>query len=1105
VNSVINHLVTGALKARFLTLLVTLLVVVAGSFAWRVLPLEAYPELANPQVRVITLFAGRGPEEVEKLVSIPLEKELNGIPGEISLRSISVYGLSVVIATFADGTQTPICRQQVLERIAQADIPADATPRLEPDVGSLREIYRYALYSPYYTAMGLRSIQQWELDKLFRQVPGVIGVVSHGGPTKSFQVAVDPYKLRAYNISLQQVYSALNEANATTGGGYIEKDGEALIVRELGLLRDIDDVRKVVIRTTPNGTAVRIGDVATVEVGELPRRGQVGRDKDDDVVEGIVLLRRGENPTQVLKGLYARLPDIISHLPEGVCFQPLYDRNKLVNQTLNTVGTNIAMGITLVLALLTLFLMDLGAALVTATVIPLAMLVAFTGLTLLGVPANLISLGAIDFGILVDSAVVMVENIIRRLSKEGVSSSPVERLALLAESAREVAGPIVSGLVVIVVTFLPIFTFSGVEGKLFRPLATTMVTALIGGGVAALTLVPVLCSFLYQKRPPRERESPIVWLVKLFYRPTLKISLRVSWLVIGGAIAAFCWTTTLFAHLGSEFLPHLEEGNIWLRATIKPGSVTLEESVRVAHEVRARLRDYPEVTQVLSQVGGPDDGTDPSRFADQEYYVDLKPAKEWRPKFKEDKQLLIDSMRAELEQIPGVSYYFTQYIQTTLDEALSGVQGSLVAKISGPDLKELESLAHRVGLLMNDTRGVVDVIVDPLLGQPQVAIEIDRDTASRYGLNVDDLRDLTEIAIGGKSATTIIEGERRFPAIVRWAARYRSTEESLKETLVDTPSGSKIPLSVVAKVYEVNGATQIWRENGSRLATIRANVRGRDLGTTVAEVQKRVAQSLKLPPGYHVFWSGEFQRQREASHQLAVILPVTLMVVISILYFACGTLSGALVMFSVVPLAAIGAVLALYYTHIYFSISAGVGFIALFGLAVKNGILLVSFVNDLRHQGMAVRDAVYEGAVTRMGPVLMTATIAAVGLLPAALSNEIGSQTQKPFAIVIIGGLISCTILSLYVLPSIYLCIAPSPGRASRKGESAGKKGDKKGLAPPPDAPKVDYSFGENIANVVAPGQEEMSDSSSSSAPGESSAKPDATSTDSLEKPEAEK
>lgn len=1028
-NSIINQLVTGALKARFLTLLATGLLLLAGVFAWRLLPLEAYPELANPQVRVITLYPGRGPEEVEKLVSVPLEKEMNGIPNEIALRSISVYGLSVVIATFAEGTPTPVLRQQVLERIAQADIPKDVEPRLEPDVGSLREIYRYALHSPYYSAMGLRSIQQWELDKLFRQIPGVIGVVSHGGPTKSYQIEVDPYKLRAYNITLSQVYQSISDANATTGGGFIEKHGEALIVRELGLLQSLEDIKKVVIRTTTNGTAIRVGDVAAVNIAELPRRGQVGKDHEDDVVEGIVLLRRGENPSQVLKELYKRLPSIVSRLPEGVVFQPLYDRNKLVNLTLNTVGTNVAFGIAIVLGLLAIFLMDVGAALIISTAIPLSMLVAFICLSLMGVPANLISLGAIDFGVLVDSAIVMVENIVRRLSKEGQNMTPVERLFLLGESAREVAGPILSGMIVIVVTFLPIFTFSGVEGKLFRPLATTMVTALLGSGLAAMTIIPVLCSFLYCKKPTKELISPIVLFVKAIYKPTLKITLLAPWLVMFASIAGFCATTSLFAKLGSEFLPHLEEGNIWLRATIKPGSVTLNESVHVAHEVRQRLRRYPEVTQVLSQSGGPDDGTDPSRFADQEYYVDLKPSKEWRPQFHEDKAQLIDAMRHDLEQIPGVSYYFTQYIQTTLDEALSGVQGSLVAKISGPDLTELEVLGHKVGHIMNETPGIVDVIVDPLLGQPQLAIEINRDAASRYGLNVDDLKDMVEIAIGGKPATTIIEGERRYSAVVRWAAKYRSTEEALRETLVDTPAGLKIPLSVVASVHETTGATQIWREGGGRLATIRANVRGRDLGNAVLDVQKRVGTQLKFPEGYHVIWSGEFQRQREASHQLAIILPVTLVIVISILYFACGTVSGALVMFSVVPLATIGAILALYFTRTYFSISAGVGFIALFGLAVKNGILLVSFVNELRHEGMQIKEAVYEGAITRMRPVLMTATIAAMGLLPAALSNEIGSQTQKPFAIVIIGGLISCTLLSLYVLPAIYLIFAPSPGR----------------------------------------------------------------------------
>ncbi len=1033
----ISKFITSALKGRYLTLAATVLVIIAGVVAWRSLPLEAYPELANPQVRVITLYPGKGAEEVERLVTVPLEKEMNGIPGQTALRSISLYGLSVVISTFTDSTQTTIARQQVLERIHQADLPDDAVPQLEPDVGSLREIYRYCLHSDYYSPMGLRSIQQWELEKLFRQVPGVIHVVSEGGPTKTYQVNVDPYHLRAYGVTLQQVFEAVEKSNATTGGGFLESHGNALIVRQMGLIKDEEDIRKIVIRSTPAGTAVRVRDVAEVTIGPMVRRGQVGKDREDDVIEGIVLLRRGENPSRVLQNLKEKLPDIIARLPPGVRLEPLYDRTGLINQTLKTVGTNVTLGITLVVVLLAVFLVAVGSALITACVIPLSMLVAFTCLSLFGVPANLLSLGAIDFGILVDSAVVMTENIVRRLANEGKDMSPHERLLLLSESAREVAGPIVFGIAVIVATFLPIFTFGGVEGKLFRPLATTMVAALIGAGLSALALVPVLCSFFLIKKPQRERPSPIVQMARFIYEPSLRWSLRHPLPVIAFALVAVVGAGALFMNIGSEFLPHLEEGNIWLRATIKPGSVSLSESVRVAREVRLTLLRYPEVRQVLSQEGGPDDGTDPARFADQEYFVDLKPARQWRQQFHRDKNQLIASMRKDLEEIPGVGYYFTQYIQTTLDEALSGVQGSLVAKIAGSDLEALEKLGHKVGEAMSQTRGIVDVIVDPLLGQPQFVIEIDRDTAARYGLNVQDLRDLVEIAIGGKTATKVIEGERRYHTIVRLAAPYRSTKEALNDILVDLPAGGKIPLSQVASLREVSGATQIWREAGSRMATIRANVRGRDLAAAVGEAQRRVESEIALPPGYRVIWSGEFQRQREATHQLAIVLPVTLVVIMTILYLACGTLSGAIIMFSVVPLAAIGAVLALFLTGTYFSISAGVGLIALFGLAVKNGILLVSFVNELRHEGLSVQAAVYQGAITRMRPVLMTATIAAVGLLPAALSNAIGAQTQRPFAIVIIGGLISCTLLTLYVLPALYLRFAPSPGRPPRPVSAA--------------------------------------------------------------------
>ncbi|MCA9801003.1 MAG: efflux RND transporter permease subunit, partial [Cyanobacteria bacterium HKST-UBA02] len=934
-----------------------------------------------------------------------------------------------VIVTFEDGTDTITARPQVLERVARTELPATVQPVLEPDVGSLREIYRYALHSNYYSAAGLRAIQQWDLEKVLLQTPGVVGVVSQGGPTRAFHVDIDQDKARARDISLTEIYDAVARGNATSGGGFIEKSGQVLMVRELGALKSLEDLRNIVIRCDRNGTPIKISDVAEVRRGCLVRRGQVGKDDEDDIVEGIVLLRRGENPTRVLDHLYQRLPMIVHALPEGVFLETIYDRSDLIRQTLKTVGKNVTWGIILVIGVLCLFLVDIPPALLTASVLPIAILIAFISLSILGVPTNLLSIGAIDFGILVDGAVVMIENILRRLARDGKDMGITERNYLVSAAAREVGTPIVFGIAVIITTFLPIFSFSGVEGKLFRPLALTMVSALIGAAIATLTLLPVLCSFLLTRHRVADRQSPILSFYKRIYKPVLVKALDHPYMAISASLIVFISSIGIFLNTGQEFLPHLEEGNIWLRATLKPSSVSLPESTKIAGEIRSILRTFPEVRSVLSQVGGPDDGTDPARFSDQEYLVDLKPASQWRHRFGERKDKLIAEMKDKLQEIPGVSYYFTQYIQTTLDEALSGVQGSLVAKISGPDLAALESLATSVGHIMRGTPGIVDVIVDPLLGQPQFAIEVDRKQAARYGINVEDVQSLVEIAIGGKSATQFIDGERRFNVMVRLRHTYRDTKDAIENILIDTPSGQKIPLSQVAFLKESVGATQIWRESGFRMATIRANVRGRDLASAVEDAQEHVRRDIPLPEHYQILWSGEFERQREASQQLSVVLPITLVVIITILFLSCGTVKGALVMFSVVPLASIGAFAALYITGTYFSIAAGVGLIALFGVAVQNGILMVFFINELRHEGMSIREAAYNGALTRMRPVLMTATVASLGLLPAAISNEIGSQTQKPFAIVIIGGLISSTILTLIVLPALYQLVAPDPGK----------------------------------------------------------------------------
>jgi len=1022
--SKVRLFIESLLHKRPIIILCSFLLIAFGSVAWHFLPLEAYPELADPQVRIITLYPGKGPEELERLVTLPLEKELNGIPGQTALRSISINGLSVITSVFQDGTPTVLARNQVLERIDKVGLPDGADIHLEPDVGSLREIYRYTLESPYYTPMSLRSIQEWELEKAFRQIPGVIGVVSEGGQTKTYRVNVDPDRLKANHLTLKQVYDALSNSNASTGGSFIERNGEALIIRSLGLLETLPDIQSVVITSNQNGIPIRVGDVATIDIGPKVRRGQAGLDHDNDVVEGIVLLRRGENPSAVLDRLYAKLPEIRKQLPTGVQLVPLYDRSELIKKTLVTVGENVELGILLVVSILGLFFLDLRSALITASVIPLSVMFAFCALKTLGVSANLLSLGAIDFGILVDGAVVMTENIVRKLSEEGQYLTPAQRISLTIHSAGEAGRPVIFGILTIITTFLPIFTFGSIEGKLFRPLAFTMVSALIGAGILALTLIPTLCCLLLTKKPLKERHNPMLAFLHQHYSSGLQKALKHPRWLLSASMLLLVGTVLLFFSLGSEFLPHLEEGNIWLRTTIKPGSVTLAESVKVAHQIRETLLKYPEVKKVLSQEGGPDDGSDPARFGDHEYLVDLKSTHVWRPSFNRNKETLIAAMNKDLQAIPNVDYYFTQYIQTTLDESLSGVQGSLVAKIAGPNLRVLETLGEHVGPIMRNTPGIVDVIVDPLLGQPQLTISIDREKAGRYGLNVSDLSDMVETAIAGKAATQIVEGEKRFDLTVRLQAPFRKTESSLENILVDTPSGGKIPISQFAKVTAVNGATQIWREAGHRLATIRANVRGRDLASAVDEAQARVARQVKFPEGYHLDWSGEFQRQREASAQIKIVLPITLSIILVILYMALNSLRSAFIVFCVIPMASIGGILALYFTHMPFSIAAGVGFIALFGVATQNGIFLVSFIEQLHHEGKSLHQAVVEGATLRMRPILMTATVAMLGLCPAAISNEIGSQTQKPFATVIIGGLISATILSLFVLPTMYRTFA---------------------------------------------------------------------------------
>ncbi len=1016
----VDTLITQAFKRRYLVVVFAALLLGVGYVAFKTLSLEAYPDFTDPLVRVITILPGKGAEEMERLVTIPLEKELNGIPGETNLRSLSIFGLSVVYVRFEDGTKSFQARQQVIERINQADLPAEAKPQLDPDASPIGEIYRYTLESKYFDPMTLKAIQDWQLEKAFRQIPGVIDVTSFGGPSKTYQVQVDPGRLRAYNLTVNQVYDAVTKSNNTTGGNYIENNGQAYIVRGLGLLKNTTDLGQVVVSTSQDGTPVRVRDVAEITIGAGVRLGQVGKNRQDDVIQGIILMRRGEDPSQVVERLYEKLPEIQASLPKGIELVPLYDRTELIRRTIETISHNVAEGVILVIAVLLLFLFEVRSALIAATVIPFALLFAFTLLNIFKIPANLLSLGAVDFGIIVDGTVVMIENIYRRLAEEGHELDPVDRVQLTLEAAKDVGKPILFATGIIVTAFLPIFAFDGVAGKLFRPLAFTMTFALLGAAIGAVIVIPVICSFVLTKKPLIERESPVIYWAEKIYKPLLNINLRMPLIILGGSSLAFVAAILLFGQVGSEFLPNLDEGNIWLRVTVLPTSVSLEKSVAVAHAIRLKLIKYPEVKNVVSQSGSPDDGTDANTPSNIEFLVDLYPASQWRKQWGEDKEKLVKSMDKDLQVIPGILTTFSQYIQDSVDEAIAGAKGEIAVKLYGPDVNVLQNLGNHIAAIMTKVPGMVDVADDQMVGQPQYQIQIDRAKADRYGVNTDDIGEVIETAIGGKIATPLVEGERKFNVLVRFESAYRSSPDALKDILVPTSDGKTVPLAQVAQVQTTVGATMIARSDNSRLVVIKANVRERDLGSAVAEAQTNVAADVKLPEGYRLVWGGQFENQQKANARLAIVLPITILGIFLLLFTNFGKIGDALVVMTAVPLAAIGGIGALFLTHTYFSVSAGVGFIAAAGVSVQNGVILLSYIKQLEREGFPPGKAIIEGAAVRLRPVLMAGTVAILGLIPAALSNGIGSQSQKPFAIVIIGGVFTATLLTLFVVPALY-------------------------------------------------------------------------------------
>lgn len=999
----------------------TIVLLATGIYCLQHLDTEAYPDFTNPTVQVVTKMPGKSAEDVERLVTIPLEKELNGIPHEQKLYSTSIFGLSMIKVVFDDikGINSPLIRQQVLERIYGADLPQGIKPQLGPDSSAIGEIYRYTLHSKYYSPMTLKTIENWQLEKLFKQVPGVIGICSFGGPVKTYRVTLNQEKIRFYNLDVGEIFDAISASNSTGGGNYVGINNQAFIIRGLGLYTDVSNIADTVI-TSLNGIPIRVKDVAVIDIGPPIRLGQFGKNHEDDISEGTILMRKGENPSKTMKNIKAHLPRIKASLPKGVYIIPFYDREELIRNTMHTIGHNVVMGIVFVVIVLFAFTLDLRVTLIASLVIPLALCFAFFMFNLFEIPANLLSMGAVDFGILVDCSIILMENIFRCLAEYKGELTTRKKDALIYKASREVSGVIAFSTFIIFCCFLPIFAFNGVAGKLFHPLAYTMGFALMGAVLSSLFLLTGLASLFMPNGKVIEKENKLFKKVTFWYEKNLVKVFKHPKRLLGAIIGFFAFAVFLFSIIGSEFLPNLDEGNIWIRVTILPRSTTIAHSVEIARQIREKILQYPEVKNVVSQIGSSDDGTEPNLLSNIENCVDLKLAKHWRWKFHKNKEKLINDMSKKLNEIPGITTYFTQYIQDNVEEAISGSKGQVVLKIYGTDLYELQKLLDKGMPLLRGVKGIVDLTCDQIIGQPQYQIQIDREKAGRYGLRSDDVQKVIEIAIGGKNATQLIEGEKRFNVFLRLESSDRNSYRKIENIIVKTPEGISVPLTNVTELVSTNGAMVITRSENSRVAVIRFNIRGRDLGSTVKEAQKLLNKKMQLPEGYRLKWSGQSENQREANKRLAIILPITILIVAGILYIEYRRITYTLIAMSSIVVTFTGCVFALFLTHTYFSISAGVGFIAAIGVSIQNGAIILSSLIKHRKMYANKTEALIRGSVQKLRPVLITASIVILGLLPAAVSNEIGAQSQKPFAITIIGGIAFGTAFRIFMIPLLF-------------------------------------------------------------------------------------
>ena len=1029
----IRKILDFSLNNRFIVLVVALLLFIWGAISFHNLPVEAYPDVANNYVEVITQWPGRAAEEVEQQVTVPLEISMAGIPHMSSQRSFSLAGLSDIKMTFDDESINDWNREKVLERLTQVTLPAGLQPQIGTDWSPVGQIYFYTLHStnPAYDPMALKSLQDWTLERQFRSVPGVVDVASFGGPTREYQVVLDPEKLIQYGLTIAQVKQQLVANNVNAGGSFIEVGQQQINVQALGLYHTSADIAQTVLKTQ-NGTALRVSDVATVSEGPKIRLGQVGiasRDKNgkwtenEDAVQGIVLLQKGADSDSTLENIHEKVKELNERvLPRGVTVVPFLDRSDLLHLTTHTVLHNLTEGIILVVIILFLFLGNLRGALIVAFTIPFSLLFASICLDLRHIPANLLSLGALDFGMVVDGAVVMVENIVRHLSHgRREDMTPMQQIR---QAAYEVQRPVFYAIGIIITAYLPIFTLQSVEGRLFKPMSWTVAFALLGALIFSIILAPVLASFLFRKGTT-EWENPVLRWITQGYRGMAQWAIEHRFVTVG--IAATVFAVTIFLGtsgvVGSEFLPHLDEGAIWVRGTLAP-STGPTESKAVADQARRVLTSFPEVKQVMSQVGRPDDGTDATGFFNTEYFVDLKPKADWRPVFKEDKEELIGAMNRELIKMPGVVWNFSQPISDNVEEAVSGVKGQLAVKLYGTDLKTLEAKGDEIVNVMSHIKGVADLGLFRVIGQPNLNYVIDREAAARFGINVADVQDAIESAVGGNAVTQVLEGDARYDVTPRYSPAFRATPEEIANIRLVSPTGERVSLSQVTKQQIEDGAEEIYREGGLRYVAIKYGIRDRDLGSTVEEAIAKVNKQVSLPPGYKLNWAGEYESQKRSSRRLMIVLPLTIMLIFMILYVMFGSFKWATLILANVAMAPFGGMVALLLSGTHFSVSSGVGFLALFGVSVQTGVIMLEYINQMRAAGHSPEEAAIEGAVLRLRPIIMTMLVATLGLLPAATSHGIGSDSQRPFAIVIVGGLVGALMISVFLLPTLYVWVA---------------------------------------------------------------------------------